>query len=264
MASITVSENMPNIILNGDDLYEDYGLVPKERPIIQPPKQITNIINVPGSVNGPIDMTYSINPNRQYEDVSGTLEFYADLSKWNYNWKTLYSALKYVCDSTINFHGASSLVLTEDPDWVFIGDVKVESITSSSNGSLPTVKLSYTFRPWQISRTGKTIGITNNRINLKDVFNTIEDPRHKSYANTAHITIYVGSNVQNQDYYGTLEYTTLDGRTNTILVEHGRIIIPNLIVRNDIDVYAKFKDRSSEGIESTFSLGLYRRRLYYV
>lgn len=247
MATITVSENMPNIILNGSNLYEDYGLVPKERPIIKPPEIITNTVDVPGSVTGPIDMTYHLTPYNQYNDVSGTLEFYADLSKQNMDWRALYSALTQITRPN------STMMLTEDPDWVYVGNVSFSDMTSSNKGSLPTVKLNYIFRPWQTELIGTTVHIPNNSINLKQYVG-------ETYTNTADIKVTATKANKTDDIYGVLEYTTLNGRTKTINIKHGVNIIPDLFARNDVNTFVKYTKR----VDSELTINILRRRLYHV
>ena len=99
------------------DTWGDWKLVPESPPVVPAPRPRTNYVDIPGRVNGPIDLSYAPFGHMTYERITGSWTFvmYEDY------WVTPNAAETY--ESVRSWlHGRSTeMVLEEDPDHFFFG-----------------------------------------------------------------------------------------------------------------------------------------------
>ena len=74
--------------------WTDWYLVPKTRPVVNPPGLKSNIVDIPGA-NGSVDLTTALNGYPLYSDRSGQFEFILDNKYMNrygpLSWGTVYT-----------------------------------------------------------------------------------------------------------------------------------------------------------------------------
>lgn len=130
---------------NKKNTWDDWHLVPKSRPVVNPPKVKTNYVDIPGS-NGSLDLTEAITSEPVYEDRTGNWTFivvngYGD-------WVTRQSDI-------INFlHGKRmKVVLEDDPDYYYEGRLTLETWTSNNDGTWSDVTIGYVLDPYKTHKT---------------------------------------------------------------------------------------------------------------
>lgn len=124
------------------DTWKDYGLIPKEIPVIVPPEVQENTIEVPGS-NGIVDLSEVLTGYPLYYNRSGSLEFYVDHTHENYTtWEEKY-------DEILNeVHGMNKkLILTDAKGYFYEGRIKVNQWKSDKLAS--SITLDYNFGPYK-------------------------------------------------------------------------------------------------------------------
>ena len=121
--------------------WDHWKLIPKERPIIQPPEVQNEIIEVPGS-NGVMDFTDVLLGYPLYHNRSGSLDFYVDTSQDGVTWDKAY-------DLAINeLHGMhKKVILTDTRSFYYEGRLSVNSFNSDKMCS--TISLDYNFSPFK-------------------------------------------------------------------------------------------------------------------
>lgn len=123
------------------DAWDDWHIVSSSRPVINPPEQKTNYIEIPGA-SGAIDLSEALTGYPVYNNRSGSFEMYVvnDYGEWQDRY-----------DELTNFFNGSEMhiVLEDDPDWYYKGRVKVNEWQSNENWS--TIVLNYTVDPYKWS-----------------------------------------------------------------------------------------------------------------
>ena len=141
-----------SIIISGKNTYEEWGLIPTERPIVSPPTPKTSIVEIPGTSES-IDNTEVLTGRIQYGQRTGSWSFYFD-PEWtnedipNSNRLRLEGTLwAKVYSSLLNYtHGKTHTVVLEDwPSIEYTGRLTLSDW--SSNGKYSTVTISYNFDP---------------------------------------------------------------------------------------------------------------------
>lgn len=132
----------------GTNTWDDWHLIPAERPSIASPGVATNFVSIPGR-DGSIDMsTYLVN-RPVYGDRSGSFDFYVD-NDHEY-WETIRMKIMHF------LHGKRlKMVLEDDPGWYWEGRFSVESWKSEASNS--RVSINYQVGPYKrrISSEGDT------------------------------------------------------------------------------------------------------------
>lgn len=133
-----------SLTINGINTFDNWHLVPANRPVVAMPPVREQILELPGS-NGNLDLTDSLTGYPLYGDRTGSWEFIV-LNQFNgvenYDWSELYSQIAYA------IHGVKSVVVLEDdPDYFYIGRLKLDSWTTEENNSKITI--SYVLEPYK-------------------------------------------------------------------------------------------------------------------
>ena len=72
-----------SLIIDGKNTYDDFGLIPTSRPIINPSSPRYSYIEVPG-MSGVLDVSDSLTGKMSYENRTGSIEFLVqNKKKWS-------------------------------------------------------------------------------------------------------------------------------------------------------------------------------------
>lgn len=134
-----------SITIGGKNTWDDWHLQPSSRPVVKPPTQKTNYIEIPGA-NGSLDLSdlpmgYPVYQNRQ-----GEWEFIVE--NGFKSWDVLYSEiLNYV-------HGKKfQVILEDDLAYYYEGRITVKDWKSNNNGTWSNIVLGYNLGPFKYSIT---------------------------------------------------------------------------------------------------------------
>lgn len=123
-----------SIIFGTKHSWDDWALIPSERPVIELPSVNTMYVNVPGS-NGRLDLTEVLLGFPTYKNRSGSWKFHIAHDKSVYTWERLYEEMASY------LHGRHrTCVLTDDPAYYYEGRFTVEKLTPAKLLSNITVK----------------------------------------------------------------------------------------------------------------------------
>lgn len=130
-----------SITFGDKNTWDDWKILPTERPVFAPPKPKTTYIDIPGG-NGALDLSESLTGYPIYENRTGSFKFRVmnDYVKWNERYTEI---MEYL-------HGQSmNAVLADDPDYFYRGRFTVDSWESGDTWSLITI--GYTVEPYKWS-----------------------------------------------------------------------------------------------------------------
>lgn len=123
--------------------YDDWKLVPKTRPVIDPPKVKTNYVDIPGS-DGSIDLSEAVSPGPVYDNREGSWDFYVLNDYPTYkDWVDIYNKV-------MNFiHGFKIIVtLEDDPEYEYTGRLSVKDWKSQKDWS--SITIDYILEPMKV------------------------------------------------------------------------------------------------------------------
>lgn len=141
-----------SVIISDKNTYDEWGLIPVERPIVNPPPVKTSMVDIPGSSES-VDFTDTLTGKIQYGQRSGSWTFYfdpdwvGDGSMSNIQRRLNGTLWIKVYSSLMNYvHGKLHQVVLEDvPDETYSGRLTVSDWSSS--GKFSQVTISYYFDP---------------------------------------------------------------------------------------------------------------------
>lgn len=127
---------------NDKNTYDDWYLVPIERPSFQPPTFTANNVTIPGR-DGLLDVSTALKGYPTYENRTGSIEFLIYESP--YTWYETYTmVMNYL-------HGQKRKVyLEDDPAYIYEGRFSIDSFKSKEHYSTITIK--YDLQPYKMSR----------------------------------------------------------------------------------------------------------------
>ena len=144
-----------SLIIGDKNTYDDFGLIPTTRPVINPPEPNLSYLEIPGG-NGVIDLSETLTGRIGYSNRTGSFEF---LVPKNRSWADLYSELLYY------LHGRfMRIVLEDDPIYYYEGRLALDSWKSNKNNS--TITISYDLAPFKYETTNAVDGYLINKRNL--------------------------------------------------------------------------------------------------
>lgn len=141
--------------------YTDWHLVPKVRPVFNPPKPKTHYIDIPGG-DGSIDLTDTLAGRPVYANREGNIEFlvlndYAMEGPSTYNWIDVYTEVMQF------LHGKKATVVLEDePTYYYVGRLTVDNWTTNNDWS--TISVSYSLEPYKYSSVPVDFTLENGTI----------------------------------------------------------------------------------------------------
>lgn len=119
--------------------FDDWGLVPTQRPSVQPPTPVYKYLSVPGGMD--IDLTEALN-GLNYEMRRDSWEFYLRPRR---TWATVLSGIMN------RLHGKAVHVILDDNDsWYYSGRVAVNEFRSEEQESF--LVLDYCLEPYKYER----------------------------------------------------------------------------------------------------------------
>lgn len=126
--------------------YQDFGLIPTSRPVINPPSPNLSYVEVPG-VSGSLDITEAISGNITYADRTGSFEFYVVKGR---NWSQVYeTVMSYLHGKRLH------LILDDDKNYFYVGRISVNQWKSDKNNSY--IVLDYQLEPYKYEVTTVTV-----------------------------------------------------------------------------------------------------------
>lgn len=124
---------------------KDWFLVPLSRPVIAPPKQKLQTINIPGA-NGVLDLSNSLTHYPVFENRTGNLKFAVLNDKPGHDWLTVYTKImKFLQGNDVK------MILEDDPKYFYEGRVYVDEWDSKSDGTWSEITLGYDLQPYRRS-----------------------------------------------------------------------------------------------------------------
>lgn len=134
------------------NLYDDFHLIPKTRPLIVPPTPKTSYVDIPGG-DGSLDFTEALNGYPVFNSRSGSWEFYVENTTpndWNYWYSKLLSCIhgKRFAIELIGYNTSTTNTSLGD-NMIFIGRLTVNSWKSDKDWS--TVVIDYNIEPYAMS-----------------------------------------------------------------------------------------------------------------
>lgn len=144
--------NGHSIIIDGKDTYNTWGLIPTERPAVNPPSLKTSFLELPGS-NGSIDLSTILRGQVSLGQRTGSWRFYLD-PDWpgasvgdlrrRRNDGTLWA---YIYNSLINYvHGKKHhIILSDTPTIQYTGRLSLGAWKTGQNYS--EITISYNLNP---------------------------------------------------------------------------------------------------------------------
>lgn len=145
-----------SITISGKNLYDEWGLIPTSRPLVNPPEVKTTYVKNPGS-DGSLDFTDNLTGEVQYSSRKGSWEFWIRPED---QWADIYSAV-------MNYlHGIEhEIILEDEPESIYHGRLSVSSWKSDKHNSL--LVIDYQLDPYKESI------ISDNSISPEEYFITV-------------------------------------------------------------------------------------------
>lgn len=129
-----------SLIISGKNTYDEWGMVPTSRPVVDPPEVKENYADLPAS-HGVLDYTSVLLGETPYGQREGSWEF---ALRKGARWADTYS-------SVMNYlHGARhTVILEDDPSFQYAGRLAVNAWKSDEDYSLITID--YSLDPFKYS-----------------------------------------------------------------------------------------------------------------
>lgn len=130
-----------SITFGDKNTWDDWKILPTERPVFAPPKPKTTYIDIPGG-NGALDLSESLTGYPIYENRTGSFTFRVmnDYVEWHERYTEI---MEYL-------HGRSmNAILADDPNYFYKGRFTVDSWASGDTWSQITI--GYTVDPYKWS-----------------------------------------------------------------------------------------------------------------
>ena len=129
--------------------WDDWHLIPKTRPVFNPPQIKTHYIETTGG-DGVIDLTESLAGRPTFGNRTGSFEFYVDNDFKD--WAHLYSELLE------QFHGQQLMaILEDDPSYYYFGRFSVNNWKSEAARS--SIVIDYNVDPYKRTLDEKFEGL---------------------------------------------------------------------------------------------------------
>lgn len=124
---------------------KDWYIVPLGRPVINPPTQKRQTIDIPGA-NGQIDVSNSLTHYPVFNNRQGQLQFAKLNDVPGNDWQTVYTKMmKFLQGNEVKF------LLEEDTKFYYEGQVWVDTWDSRNDGTWSEVTLGYDVQPYRRS-----------------------------------------------------------------------------------------------------------------
>lgn len=139
-----------SITFGDKNTWDDWKLVPETQPIISPPSQKTNYIDIPGA-NGSLDMSEILTGYPLFNNREGSFTFIVLNKQGVYQPYENRKKLAKVAEDIMEYlHGRSmKMILEDDPLYYYEGRFTVSSVSPEEDFS--TIEISYNVGPYKWS-----------------------------------------------------------------------------------------------------------------
>lgn len=144
-----------SLIIDGKNTFDDFGLIPTSRPIINPPEPNYSYLEVPGR-DGVIDLSETLTGMISFSNRSGSIEFLVPKER---NWSELYSELLSFIQGKFK-----RVILEDDPLYYYEGRLQISSWKSNKNNS--TITIQYDLAPFKYETTNAVDGYLVSKRNF--------------------------------------------------------------------------------------------------
>lgn len=128
-----------SITFGSKNTWDDWHLIPKSRPVFNPPPVKTHFVEIPGG-DGAIDLSTALAGRPLFGNRTGSFEFYAE--NGFKDWSALYSEIM------VYLHGQKMrAVLEDDPAYFYEGRFTVNAWKSEQQRS--TIVIDYNVNPYK-------------------------------------------------------------------------------------------------------------------
>lgn len=142
-----------SVTFGNKNSWEDWCLIPETEPIIVPPTQKTNYLDIPGA-SGSLDMSEALTGYPIYNNREGSLNFILMNDKGVLVPECNPLKLRQLASNIMNYlHGREmKMILEDDRAYYYEGRFAVESIDPDQNFSKITIK--YNVKPYKMTVFG--------------------------------------------------------------------------------------------------------------
>lgn len=121
--------------------FKDWHIVPLGRPVIVPPVQKLQVIDIPGT-NGIMDLSNSLTKYPVFENRQGTFKFAVDHDR--IDTPTIYTKiLRFIQGTNVK------MILEDDPEYFYEGRVFINNIDPRSDGTWTEIEFGYDLYPYR-------------------------------------------------------------------------------------------------------------------
>ena len=132
-------------LANAINTLTDWYIVPLGRPVINPPMQKKQTVDIPGA-NGMLDLSNSLTHYPVFENRTGELQFAVLNDIPATSWITTYTKiLKFLQGNPVK------MIMEDDPKYFYEGDVWVSNWDSRNDGTWSEITFGYDFQPYRRS-----------------------------------------------------------------------------------------------------------------
>ena len=164
-----------SVTFGDKNTWDDWHLIPKSRPVFNPPPAKTTYVEIPGG-DGILDLTTALTGRTLYKNRTGSMEFYVE--NGFKDWTVLYSEIMAY------LHGQKlKAILADDPAFYYEGRFTINRWKSDPQRSIITID--YDVGPYKLN------GIGSDEEWLWDTFN-FETDTIRYYKNlSVHDSLYI-------------------------------------------------------------------------
>lgn len=241
-----------SITFGDKNTWDDWKILPTERPVFSPPKPKTTYIDIPGG-NGALDLSESLTGYPIYENRTGSFTFRVmnDYVEWHERYTEI---MEYL-------HGRSmNAVLADDPDYFYKGRFTVDSWNSGNTWS--EITIGYTVDPYKWSILSSTEPWMwdsfnfKNGVILEEMFSLIEIESPGNWTSNTFDGALFGKapispvfTVLNSDGLEVRFVNTYLGTDETVYLVDGKNSIPDFVFYGQSSYTLMFKGVGTVSIE---------------
>lgn len=241
-----------SITFGDKNTWDDWKILPTERPVFAPPKPKTTYIDIPGG-NGALDLSESLTGYPVYENRTGSFTFRVmnDYVEWHERYTEI---MEYL-------HGRSmNAVLADDPNYFYKGRFTVDNWASGDTWS--EITISYTVEPYKwsiLSSTEPWIWDSfnfENGVILEETFSLIEIDSPGNWISDTFDGALFGKapispafNVSNSDGLEVRFVNTYLGIDETVYLVDGKNSIPDFVFYGQKSYTLMFRGVGTVSIE---------------
>lgn len=232
-----------SITISGKNLYDEWGLIPTSRPLVNPPEVKTTYVKNPGS-DGSLDFTDNLTGEVQYSSRNGSWEFWIRPED---QWADIYS-------SVMNYlHGIEhDVILEDDPSSIYHGRLSISSWKSDKHNSL--LVIDYQLDPYKIHYAENMVMNDPEDFFVSlDNYKTIKltSPSYKNDQNNEQYDNNIATRVRIYNSFSKDIYPRFYSSDQIIISVLSLDVIDGYNSGNDLYIVSKYEENSDNIIYST-------------